>query len=159
MAADSSFSSVSDAVDSIHRSLSELCVSDHNQNSRRHRFSFDVEARFSAFARRLQLAINLLLRSSPSPADFPPSVSTALKGIAADLVKALETVSVYRSRSKIFVLINCLSLCASLQERTSAISGWLALLDSALVDVPDLRKKVADLARDMKQARFEVRLC
>ncbi|KAF3454256.1 hypothetical protein FNV43_RR04703 [Rhamnella rubrinervis] len=148
MAADPIFLSVSDAVDSIQSSLSHLSISDHNHNHHLHHFS--------AFAHRLQLALNHLLRSSPSPNDFPPSVHTALKGIAADLIKALDTLSVYRSRSKIFVLINCPSLCASLQEHTLAISRWLTLLDSALLDVPDLRKKFADLSRDMKQARFQV---
>ncbi|KAH7542239.1 hypothetical protein FEM48_Zijuj02G0052300 [Ziziphus jujuba var. spinosa] len=155
MAAEPAFSSISDAVNSIRHSLSDLCLPDQTHH---HHFSFSVPARFSSFAHRLQLVLNQLLRSSSSPSldDFPPSVHTALKGIAADLVKALDTVSVYKTRSKIFVLINCLSLCSSLHERTSAISGWLALLDSAIVDSPELRKKVADLSRDMKQARFEV---
>uniref|UniRef100_A0A5B7C122 RING-type E3 ubiquitin transferase n=1 Tax=Davidia involucrata TaxID=16924 RepID=A0A5B7C122_DAVIN len=137
------------AVELIHRSLSEICAADD------HCYSWEIPRRFSGYAKRLQLVLNQLLRSS-SPENLPPSVQTALKGIAGDLTKAVETTSVYRDKSKIFVLINCQSLCASLQERTTAIGGWLALLDSAVLDFPDLRKKVTDLSRDMKQAQFRV---
>ncbi|KAK9279387.1 hypothetical protein L1049_013066 [Liquidambar formosana] len=137
----------SPAIDSINNSLSELCVSDEH-------FSWENPKRFSCYAKRLQLVLNQLLRSSLE--NLPACVHTALKGIAGDLTKAAETVAVYRSRSKIFVLINCQPLCVSLQERTVAIGGWLALLDSALQDVPDLRKKVADLSTDMKQTQFQV---
>ncbi|XP_057513189.1 U-box domain-containing protein 44-like [Actinidia eriantha] len=140
--------STSSAVSSIHRSLSEICTSageDRWENSRR----------FSGYANRFQLVLNQLLRPSP-PENLPPSVQTSLKGTSVDLAKAAETMSVYRNKSKIFVLINCQSLCASLHERTVAIGGWLALLDSSLHDAPDLRKKVIDLSRDMKQAQFRV---
>ncbi|KAL5580728.1 hypothetical protein UlMin_013170 [Ulmus minor] len=146
-----SFSSFSAAVDSIQTSLSFLCVSGGDDDD-----SFDVPRRFSGFALRLQVVVNQLLRSSSSLDAFPTSVQTAIKGIAADLAKAVSTVAVYRSRSKIFVLVNCLSLCGSLHERALALSGWLNLLDSAILDVPDLRKKIADLSRDMKQAQFKV---
>ncbi|KAL2898630.1 U-box domain-containing protein 44 [Bienertia sinuspersici] len=57
-------------------------------------------------------------------------------------------------RSKIFVLFNGRSLCKSLHDRTVAIAGWLALLESGLHGFPDLRKKVYDLSRDMKQPHF-----
>lgn len=83
-------------------------------------------------------------------------MQTALKGIAGDLARAAETMSVYRKRSKIFVLINCLSLSASLQECTLAIGGWLALIEPSLHDQPEFRKKIADLSLDMKQAHFSV---
>lgn len=145
--------SFSAAVDSINTSLSHLSsINDHHQS-----YSSNVQRRFSGFAQRLQLAVNQLLRSSPSPDGFPASVHTAVKGIAVDLAKAVETASVYRTRSKIFVLINCVTLCAELQERTLAIFRWLNLLESAIVDLPELRKKIADLSLDMKQANFTVR--
>lgn len=64
---------------------------------------------------------------------------------------------VYRKKSKIFVLINCKTFAASLQEHSTAIGSWMALIESSLRDDhPDLRKKTADLARDMKQAHFTV---
>ena len=153
MTSEKTFSSFSAAVDSINASLLYICSDD---NNRHQNYSSDVPRRFSGFAHRLQLAVNHLLRSSPSFDGFPPSGQTAVKGIAVELAKAVETVSVYRTRSKIFVLINCVSLCSSLQERTLAIFRWLSLLDSALVDLPELRKKFADLAIDMKQANFKV---
>lgn len=136
------------ALESIHRSLSELCLSDDN-------FAWENPRRFSAYANRLQLVLNQFLRSS-SPEALSPSVQTTLRGVSGDLSKAVEAVSVYRNRSKIFVLINCQSLCASLQEHTVAIGGWLALLESTLPEGSDLRKKVADLSQDMKQAQFRV---
>ena len=139
---------VSAAVDSIRRSLSNLCSPPPDP-----RRPFENPRRFSAFARRLQPALDQLLLSLPEP---PPPVQTALKGIAGDLSKAAETVSLYENASKIFVLINCKTLCSALQERTAAIAGWLALLDSALHDFPELRKKVSDLFRDMKHAQFTV---
>ncbi|XAR58905.1 Ubiquitin--protein ligase [Bertholletia excelsa] len=140
--------STSSAAESIHRSLSEISVvEDH--------YYWENPRRFSGYAKRLQLVLNQLLRPS-SLENIPPSLQTAVKGIAGDLNKANEALSVYRTRGKIFVLINCLSLCASLQEHTVAIGGWLALLDCSLPDIPDLRKKVADLSRDMKQAQYKV---
>ncbi|XP_062015851.1 U-box domain-containing protein 44-like [Rosa rugosa] len=143
-------SASSTLLDSIHASLADLCAPHYDHSS------FDPPRRFSAFAHRLQLALTHLTRSTSSPdAAFPPSVLTALKGIAADLSAAVKTMSSY-SKGKIFVLIHCLSLCKSLNENTVAVSGWLALLDSAVEDLPDLRKKIADLSRDMKQAQFKV---
>lgn len=141
-----------DAVESVRRSLARL-----NSSDRHHQF--ENSKRFCAFAQRLQLLVDqlLLLRSPPSPEDLPASEQTALRGIAVDLEGAAETVSAYVSKSKIFVLINCKSLLASIQERTAAIAGWLALLESAIHENPDLRKKIADLSRDMKQAIFIVR--
>ncbi|KAL8140914.1 hypothetical protein V2J09_006935 [Rumex salicifolius] len=136
------------SADLIHRSLEELCVPDET-------YHWENPRRFAAYARRLQLVICQLIRSSPEAASSP-SVQTALKGIAADLAKIVETVSVYRDKSKIFVLINCRSLSSVLQERTSAIGGWLALLESVLGDSADLRRKVSDLSRDMKRAQFTV---
>lgn len=143
-------SSASTALDSINSSLAELCAPHY------HHCSFDVPRRFSGFAQRLQLALSQLTRSTSSLDAFPPSVLTALRGIAAELGEALKTVSCYRTKGKIFVLINCISLCKSINEKTVAISGWLALLDSAIEDLPDLRKKIADLSRDMKQTQFKV---
>lgn len=143
-------SSASTALDSINSSLADLCAPHY------HHCSFDVPRRFSGFAQRLQLALSQLTRSTSSLDAFPPSVLTALKGIAAELGEALKTVSCYRTKGKIFVLINCISLCKSINEKTVAISGWLALLDSAIEDLPDLRKKIADLSRDMKQTQFKV---
>lgn len=64
--------------------------------------------------------------------------------------------SFYRERCKIYVLINCRSLCSSLHDRTAGIGGWLALLETGLHAFPDLRQKVSDLSRDMKQAHFTV---
>lgn len=138
------------AVDSITRSLSEIC-----DTSSSDVYSSDAPRRFSGFANRLQLVLNQCVRSS-SPETTSPSLNTALKGIAGDLAKAAEEIAVYKRRSRIYVLIHCKDLCASLQERTIAIGAWLALLDSALVSNPDLRTKAADLARDMKQAQFNV---
>ncbi|KAF3958188.1 hypothetical protein CMV_016880 [Castanea mollissima] len=97
-----------------------------------------------------------LLCLSPSPESLATAAAaalTALKGITADLSIATDAASLYSKRSKIFILINCRSLCDSLQERTSSIDNWLALLDS---DLLDLRKKIADLSRDMKQTQFTV---
>ncbi|XWS28679.1 hypothetical protein CRYUN_Cryun25bG0091900 [Craigia yunnanensis] len=136
------------AADSIHRSLSELTSCSLPD-------SFDNPRRFTAFASRLQLLLNHhhFLNSD----SLPPALQTALKGIASDLSKAVETVSVYRKRSKIFVLINCKSLSSSLQQHSSAIASWLALIESSLSDnLPDLRKKTSDLSRDMKQSHFTV---
>ncbi|GAB4824537.1 hypothetical protein Ancab_007413 [Ancistrocladus abbreviatus] len=142
--------SPSPTLDSIHRSLSELCVPDETTY-----YHWENPRRFTAFARRLQLLLNQLLRSSPEIASSP-SVQTALRGISGDLAKIVDTVMVYREKSKIYVLINCRVLCATLQERTAAVGGWLALLETVMNGYPDLRKKVSDLARDMKQAQFMV---
>lgn len=137
------------AIDSINRSFSELCD---------HHHSFEIPLRFSGLAQRLQLVVNQLLLSlqSSSPETLPASVQTSLKGMSGNLSKAAEIVSVYEKSSKIFVLINCKSLCSSLQEHTVSIGGWLALLDSELQDYPDLRKKASDLSGDMKLAQFRV---
>ncbi|KAF8397272.1 hypothetical protein HHK36_016184 [Tetracentron sinense] len=135
------------ALESIHQSLSEICVPDEN-------YSWENARRFCGHAKRLQLVLNQFIRSSLE--NCSPSVQTAFKGIAGDLTKSGESLSVYRNRSKIYVLINCQALCSSLQESTAAIGGWLALLDSAILDNPDLHKKISDLSRDMKQAQFRV---
>ncbi|XP_030537394.2 U-box domain-containing protein 43-like isoform X1 [Rhodamnia argentea] len=137
------------AVESVRRSLARLSSSDHNHQ-------FENSKRFCAFVPRLQLLIDQLLLPSPSPENLPASVQTSLRGIAVDLESAAETVLAYVSKSKVFVLINCKSLLASIQQRTAAIGGWLALLESAIHENPDLKKKIADLSRDMKQAEFIV---
>ncbi|KAK2988763.1 hypothetical protein RJ640_025922 [Escallonia rubra] len=137
------------AIDSINRSLSEICAAEDRQ------YSWENPRRFSGYAKRLQLLLRQLLRSS-SPESLPASVQTSLKGVAGDLARAVETMSVYTYRSKIFVLINCHALCSSLCERAVAIGGWLALLGSAVQDNADLHKKISDLSRDMKQAHFGV---
>ncbi|PPD83777.1 hypothetical protein GOBAR_DD19298 [Gossypium barbadense] len=140
-------STISAAVESIHRSLSELTSSSSD--------SFDNPSRFTAFASRLQFILNHhhFLNSN----SLPPALQTALKGIASDLSKAVQTVSAYRKRSKIFVLINCKSLSSSLQQHSSAIASWLALIESSLSDnFPDLRKKISDLSLDLRQSHFTV---
>ncbi|XVE79384.1 hypothetical protein DITRI_Ditri14bG0054200 [Diplodiscus trichospermus] len=137
------------AVESIHRSLTEItsCSSPD---------SFDSPRRFTAFGFRLQSVLNHHHHFLNSDS-LPPAIQTALKGIASDLSKAVETVSVYRKRSKIFVLINCKSLSSSLQQHSSAIASWLALIESSLSDnLSDLRKKTSDLSRDMKESHFTV---
>ncbi|GMG98350.1 hypothetical protein Nepgr_000190 [Nepenthes gracilis] len=136
------------AMESIHRCLTELCVPDET-------YHWENPRRFTGYARRLQLLLNQLFRSSPEIASSP-SVQTALKGIAGDLATIGQMVSVYREKSKIYVLINCRSLCASLQERTFAVGGWLTLLETVINGYPDLCKKVSDLSRDMKQAQFRM---
>ncbi|KAK8352417.1 hypothetical protein V6Z11_A05G093600 [Gossypium hirsutum] len=136
------------AAESIHRSLAELSSSSSSD-------SFDNSRRFTAFASRLHLLLNhhYFLNSD----SLSPALQTGLKGIASDLSKAVLTVSVYRKRSKIFVLINCKSLSTSLQQHSSAIASWLALIESSLSDdLPDLRKKTSDLSRDMKLSHFAV---
>ncbi|XP_058110260.1 U-box domain-containing protein 44-like [Magnolia sinica] len=138
------------AVESINRSLSEISAFSSSSSD----YAWDPPRRFSGYAKRLHLIVNQCVRSSPETT--PPSVNTAFKGIAGELTQALETLSLYKNRSKIYVLIHCQTLCASLHERTVAIGAWLALLDSALLSNPDLHKKTADLSRDMQQAQFKV---
>nr|GMD61245.1 U-box domain-containing protein 44-like [Ipomoea batatas] len=121
-----------------------------------HQYAWENARRFSGYVKRLQLVLGQLLRTLRPEADVSAAVQTSLKGIAGDLRQGAEALAVYRRKSKIFVLINCQSLRASLQERTLAIGGWLALLDSALAAIPDLQKKIADLSREMKQAQFKV---
>ncbi|KAJ4970906.1 hypothetical protein NE237_004005 [Protea cynaroides] len=138
---------LSPAVELIHRSLFAICLPDES-------YCWDNARRFSGYAKRLQLVINQFLRLSPD--NCSPSLQNVLKGIAGELMKAEETLSAYRHRSKIYVLINCRTLCAALQECSVSIGGWLALLDSTLQDNTDLHKKTADLSRDMKQPQFRV---
>ncbi|RZC90718.1 hypothetical protein C5167_028551 [Papaver somniferum] len=139
------------AVESIHHYLSEICsVPDEN-------YSWENPRRFSSYIKRLQLVLNQFLRSNTDQS-FSASVLTALKGISGDLIKSSETLSSYRERSKIYVLINSEALRSSLQQRTVAIGGWLALLGSSvnLESNPDLHKKTIDLSRDMKLSQFPV---
>ncbi|XP_031271163.1 U-box domain-containing protein 44-like [Pistacia vera] len=142
--------STAEAVESINLSLSDLSDNSNNQDF------FENPRRFCGYVTRLQLPLNTLIRTSSSLDTLSPSVQTALKGIAGDLAKAVETVLVYRNRSKIFVLINCISLSDELQECTKAIGAWLALTETSLHDHPELRKKIVDLSRDMKETLFKV---
>ncbi|XP_074295015.1 U-box domain-containing protein 44-like isoform X2 [Silene latifolia] len=114
---------------------------------------YDAPRRFLSYARRLHLLINHNLLSEISST---ASIATALKGISVDLAKAVETVSLYREKSKIYVLINCRTMCCALQDRTASIGGWLALLETGVCMSSDLKKKVSDLSRDMKLAQFNV---
>ncbi|KAK9734687.1 hypothetical protein RND81_04G157100 [Saponaria officinalis] len=134
--------------DSIILLLSDLSSTD--------TFPYDAPRRFVSYTRRLHLLINHHLRLLSPEVSSSPSVLTALKGISGDLSKAVETVSLYRERSKIFVLINGRSMCSALQDRTAGIGGWLALLETGLSSSPELRKKVSDLSRDMKLAQFNM---
>lgn len=135
----------------ITSSLTELCsIPDET-------YTWEVPRRFSSYLTRLQLVLNHFLRS-PSPENLSPSVQTALKGIATELTKSGETLLTYRKKSKIYILINCKTLCTSLLDRSLAISGWLSLLDNDLLDNSVLRKKASDLVRDMKQAHDHLRV-
>ncbi|MCL7034547.1 hypothetical protein MKW94_021224 [Papaver nudicaule] len=139
------------AVESIHHYLSEICsVPDET-------YSWENPRRFSSYIKRLELVLNQFLRSNTDQ-NFSASVLTALKGISGDLIKSIETLLSYRERSKIYVLINSEALRSSLQQRTVAIGGWLALLDSSInLDTnPELHKKTVDLSRDMKLSQFSV---
>ncbi|KAF5190805.1 Ring-type e3 ubiquitin transferase [Thalictrum thalictroides] len=131
------------------KSLSDICsIPDES-------YSWEIPRRFSGYLKRLQLILNHFLRS-PSE-NHSPSVQTALKGITSDLTKSSETLLLYKNKSKIYVLINCKSLCLSLQQSSISIAGWLALLDSTLLDNnPELHKKTSDLSTDLKQAQFKV---
>lgn len=140
------------SVESIQQLLNEISSSDDNH------YSWENHRRFSGYAKRLQHVMNQLLRLV-SPDTLPASVQTSVKGIAGDLTRAAEILAVYANKGKIYVLINCEALCAGLHECTLAIGGWLALLHSAIQDIPDLNKKIADLSTDMKQAQFRVRPC
>lgn len=144
-------SSLQSAVDAIHRAFSDILVPDD------HQYAWENARRFAGYAKRLQLLVNQLHRSS-APENLAPPVQTALKGISADLTRVAESLSVYKKKSKIFVLIKCRELSASLQERALAIGGWLALLHSAVHDddLADFQKKISDLSGDMKQAHFRV---
>ncbi|CAO2840867.1 unnamed protein product [Amaranthus hypochondriacus] len=135
--------------EAINRILEQICVFSDDS------IPWESPRRFTVYATRLQRIVSNILRLS-SEILASPSVHTSLKGIYSDLVRVAETLSVYRERSKIYVLINCRSLCSSLQERTTGIGGWLALLETGLKDFPDVKKKVSDLSRDMKQAQFTV---
>lgn len=141
------------ALDSITRTLSEILgpagVGEDD-------FPWDPPRRFASFAQRLQLVAHHLARSPPDLLSSSPAVHTALRGVAGDLEASRAALSTYRSRCQIYVLINCKPLCSSLRDRVASIASWLALLDSPFSPIPDLRKKVADLSRDMQQADFRV---
>lgn len=142
------------ALDAVTSTLSEILGS---AGGGEDDFPWDPPRRFACFARRLQLIAQHLARSL-SPPDIlssSPAVHTALRGISADLDAARAALSAYR-RNRIYVLINCKPLCSSLRDRAASIASWLALLDSPLSSLPDLRKKAADLSRDMQQADLRV---
>ncbi|KAH9609727.1 hypothetical protein KSS87_012717 [Heliosperma pusillum] len=126
-----------------------LLLSDLNLTSQ----TYDAPRRFLSYARRLHLLINNHLLGEIS--SMAP-IATALTGISVDLAKAVETMSFYREKSKIYVLINCRTMCTALQDRTASIGGWLALLETGVCMSSELRKKVSDLSRDMKLAQFNV---
>ncbi|KAF9591357.1 hypothetical protein IFM89_003980 [Coptis chinensis] len=135
---------------SLTKSLTTIC------NIPNESYSFEPPRQFSNYSKRLQLILNHFLRSPENHSTS--SVQTALKGIENEINTSCEVLLVYRNKSRIYILINCQSLCGMLQDSGRAIAGWLALLDSAVSDHTnsDLRKKVLDLSRDMKQAQFRV---
>uniref|UniRef100_A0A7N0U4A5 RING-type E3 ubiquitin transferase n=1 Tax=Kalanchoe fedtschenkoi TaxID=63787 RepID=A0A7N0U4A5_KALFE len=140
-------------IDSINSSLSQLCPDDDDEAQ----FHSDNLKRFCSYCKRLQAVLQAVFTSfRTSLKDNPPAnVDTGLRGIAADLAKAVEIVAAFRSKSRIFLLIKCELLCSQMQEVATGIGGWLALLQSEK-DPPLLRKKIVDLCADLKQARFPV---
>ncbi|KAF3779042.1 U-box domain-containing protein 44 [Nymphaea thermarum] len=139
-------------AESITKSLAEICDSD---------YQWECPRRFSTYAKRLDLLLNQFLKSTAAAAgELSPSARTALRGIAADISKANPALATYRTRSKIFVLINCQTLCDSLLNCSTSIARWLALLHSSLTesdsDSADLRRKMADLSSEMQLAQFKV---
>ncbi|GAA0150718.1 ubiquitin-protein ligase [Lithospermum erythrorhizon] len=112
---------------------------------------------FSGFAKRMEVIMHQMIglfHGLESREHVPVGVITSMKGIAAEFEKAVEVLEVFKCRSKIMVLIRCKEVCRLLQERTSQIAAWLALLGSAIDDAPELHKKIIYLSRDMKQAHF-----
>ncbi|CAL9092210.1 unnamed protein product [Musa textilis] len=138
------------ALDSIARSLAEICGDGDGGGEHR----WDPPRRFSDFARRLEAVVRGLAGSPELLSS--PAVRTALGGVAADLDASRPTLSVYRGRSPIYILIRCVPLSDALRGRVTSLAAWLALLDSPLASLPDLRKKATDLSRDMDQTDLKV---
>ncbi|CAL9044134.1 U-box domain-containing protein 44-like [Musa acuminata AAA Group] len=138
------------ALDSIARSLAEICGDCDGGGDHR----WDPPRRFSDFARRLEAVVRGLAGAPELLSS--PAVRTALGGVAADLDASRPTLSVYRGRSPIYILIHCVPLSDALRGRVASLAAWLALLDSPLASLPDLRKKATDLSRDMDQTDLKV---
>ncbi|RRT47202.1 hypothetical protein B296_00039982 [Ensete ventricosum] len=138
------------ALDSIARSLAEICGDGDGGGEHR----WDPPRRFSDFARRLEAVVRGLAGAPELLSS--PAVRTALGGVAADLDASRLTLSVYRGRSPIYILIHCVPLSDALRGRVTSLAAWLALLDSPLAPLPDLRKKATDLSRDMGQTDLKV---
>ncbi|PKA51893.1 U-box domain-containing protein 44 [Apostasia shenzhenica] len=135
------------ALDSIVLTLAEICAAEDDD------YAWDPPRRFTSCARRLQL----LAQQLATLADLSsPAAITALRGISGELEASRAALSAYRRPSRILVLINCLPLCASIRSHASAIASSLALIDPALSTLPDLRKKAADLSRDLLQSDLRV---
>ncbi|KAJ0983904.1 hypothetical protein J5N97_002260 [Dioscorea zingiberensis] len=131
---------VAAATETLARTLTEIC------NHGAEDYAWDPPRRFTALAQRLQLLVAQL--SHPGVLPSSPAVSTALRGIAGDVSTAVSTLSSYRSRSRIYVLIHSLPLCSSLRSLCSSLASSLALLDAPLSLHPELQKRASDLARD-----------
>ncbi|CAN6469850.1 unnamed protein product [Victoria cruziana] len=143
---------IATVAESINKLLAEICDAD---------YQWECPRRFSAFAERLDLLLNQFFKSTAAAAgELPTSAQTALRGIAADISKANLTLNSYRTRSKIYVLINCQTLCDALLDCSTSIARWLALLQSSLAESDsesaDLRRKTADLSSEMQLAQFKV---
>lgn len=134
---------------SITRLLSQISESDLDPPSQP-----DPPRIFTRFAARLHVITHQLAPHSDLLSSSP-AASTALRGLAGDLETSLRTLRNYK-KAPIFILINCKPLCSSLQTQTKSIASWLALLDSTISSLPDLRKKVADLELDMRNADLKV---
>ncbi|KAH7672611.1 Zinc finger RING/FYVE/PHD-type protein [Dioscorea alata] len=128
------------AMETLALKLAEICS--HAAED----YPWDPPRRFTVLAQRLQLLVAQL--SHPGVLPSSPAVSTALRGIAGDVSATVSTLSSYRSRSRIYVLIHCLPLCSSLRSLCSSLASSLALLDAPLSCQPDLQKRASDLARD-----------
>ncbi|WOL18652.1 U-box domain-containing protein 44-like [Canna indica] len=139
------------ALDSITRSLTEICSGDVGGGGE---YRWEPPRRFTDFARRLEAVVHRLARAPELLSS--PAVRTALGGLAADLDAARTTLSSYRSRSPIYVLIHCVPLSDALRGRATSIAAWLALLDAPFATLPDLKKRAADLSRDMDQPDLKV---
>lgn len=138
------------ALDSIARSLAEICGDGDGGGEHR----WDPPRRFADFARRLEAVVRGLAGAPELLSS--PAVRTALGGVAADLDASRPTLSVYRGRSPIYILIHCVPLSDALRGRVASLAAWLALLDSPVASLPDLRKKATDLSRDMDQTDLKV---
>ncbi|XP_042385573.1 U-box domain-containing protein 43-like [Zingiber officinale] len=135
------------ALECIVLFLAEICAGGEENR-------WDTARRFMDFARRLECIVHRLAREPELLSS--PAVRTALGGVAADLDAARPTISVYRTRSPIYILIHCVPLFEVLSSRATSIAAWLALLDAPLSTLPDLSKKVSDLSRDMDQPHHKV---
>lgn len=99
---------------------------------------------------------SLFLQIETVCSEEQPPITTELQRILIDLHRLSDILLLYKSKSRLFLLIRCRTLNEKLKNLVYSIAKWLDLLSLRLRHKNELCKGITDLASEMRRTQFMV---